>query len=142
MNYANHYKIDMQHLISLQIFFLYIFTYIKMSENLSAKYYQNSKERLQKKLLKDIKVFLIKKKEKRDNMVVIDTKYFPEDEKQNLRECRRKYYKIRKTCLIIIKETIILKSNELKKQNIRMFYKINFEVINLLQKANSNENIL
>ena len=81
MNYANHYKIDMQHLISLQIFFLYIFTYIKMSENLSAKYYQNSKERLQKKLLKDIKVFLIKKKEKRDNMVVIDTKYFPEDEK-------------------------------------------------------------
>ena len=52
-----------------------------MSENLSAKYYQNSKERLQKKLLKDIKVFLIKEKEKRDNMVVIDTKYFPEDEK-------------------------------------------------------------
>ena len=76
MNYANHYKIDMQHLISLQIFFLYIFTYIKMSENLSAKYYQNSKERLQKKLLKDIKVFLIKEKEKRDNMVVIDTNIF------------------------------------------------------------------
>ena len=37
---------------------------MKMSENSSAKYYQNSKERLQKKLFKDIKVFLKKKKRK------------------------------------------------------------------------------
>ena len=29
-----------------------------MSENLSAKYYQENKERLQKKLLKDIKMIL------------------------------------------------------------------------------------
>ena len=33
-----------------------------MSKNLPAKYYQNNKERLQKKLVKDMKVFLKKKK--------------------------------------------------------------------------------
>ena len=36
--------------------------YIKMSKNSSAKYYQNDKGRLQKKLVKDIKIFLNKKK--------------------------------------------------------------------------------
>ena len=41
-----------------------------MSESLSAKYYQKNKGRLQKKLVKDIKILLKKKKEKRDNMVV------------------------------------------------------------------------
>ena len=46
----------------------------KMSEILSAKYYQENKERLQKKLVKDIKVFLKKKKRKSDNMVVNVTK--------------------------------------------------------------------
>ena len=43
---------------------------IKMSKNVSAKYYQENKERLQKKLLKDIKIFLKKKKKKSDNMVM------------------------------------------------------------------------
>ena len=41
-----------------------------MSQNSSAKYYQDSQERLQKKLVKDIKVFL--KRRKRDNLVVND----------------------------------------------------------------------
>ena len=41
-----------------------------MSENLSAKYCQENKERLQKKLEKDTKIFLKKKKKKSDNMVV------------------------------------------------------------------------
>ena len=36
-----------------------------MSRNLSAKYYQESKGRLQKKLVKDIKTFLKKKKRKK-----------------------------------------------------------------------------
>ena len=36
-----------------------------MSKNLSAKYYQENKERLQKKLMKDIKIFLRKKNEKK-----------------------------------------------------------------------------
>ena len=41
-----------------------------MSENLSAKYYQGNKERLQKRLVEDIKIFLKKKNEKSHNMVV------------------------------------------------------------------------
>ena len=45
-----------------------------MSKTLSAKYYQENKERLQKKLVKDIKSFLKKKKKKSDNMVVNVTK--------------------------------------------------------------------
>ena len=44
-----------------------------MSKNTSAKYYQEYKERLQKMLAKDI--FLKKKKKKRD-MVVNDTKIY------------------------------------------------------------------
>ena len=42
-----------------------------MSKTLSAKYYQKNKERLRKKLEKDIKIFLKKKKKKNDNMVVM-----------------------------------------------------------------------
>ena len=38
------------------------------------KYYENNKERLQKKLVKYIEVFLKKKKKKKDNMVVNNTK--------------------------------------------------------------------
>ena len=45
-----------------------------MSQNSSAKYYQDSQERLQKKLAKDIKVFL--KRRKRDNLVVNDTNIY------------------------------------------------------------------
>ena len=41
-----------------------------MSKNLSAKYYLENKERLQKKLVKDIKILLKKKKKKSNNMVV------------------------------------------------------------------------
>ena len=47
-----------------------------MSKNLSAKYYQENKERLQKKLVKDIKIFLKKRKKKSDNMFVNVTKTF------------------------------------------------------------------
>ena len=45
-----------------------------MSKNLSAKYYQENKERLQEKLVKDIKIFLKKKTKKSDNIVVNSTK--------------------------------------------------------------------
>ena len=41
-----------------------------MSKILSAQYYQENKERLEKKLMEDIKIFLKKKKEKNGNMVV------------------------------------------------------------------------
>ena len=42
-----------------------------MSKTLTAKYYRENKERLQKKLAKDIKIFLKSKKEKIDNVVMI-----------------------------------------------------------------------
>ena len=45
-----------------------------MSKHSSAKYYEENKERLQKKLVKDIKIFLKKKKKKSGNMVVNVTK--------------------------------------------------------------------
>ena len=45
-----------------------------MSKDSAAKYYQHNKERLQKKLAKDDKVFL--KKKKSVNMVVNDTKIY------------------------------------------------------------------
>ena len=45
-----------------------------MSKNVSAKYYQENKERLQKKLVKDIKIFVKKKKKKSGSMVVNVTK--------------------------------------------------------------------
>ena len=41
-----------------------------MSKSLSAKYYQGNNERPQKKVVKDIKIFLRKKKKKSSNMVV------------------------------------------------------------------------
>ena len=49
-----------------------------MYKDSSAKYYQNNKERLQKKLVKDFKVFLKKKKKKSNDMVVNDTKIYQE----------------------------------------------------------------
>ena len=45
-----------------------------MSKKLSAKCYEENKERLQKKLVKDIKIFLKMKKKKSNNMVVNVTK--------------------------------------------------------------------
>ena len=45
-----------------------------MSKNLSANNYQENKERLEKKLMKNNKIFLKEKKKKIDNIVVKDTK--------------------------------------------------------------------
>ena len=50
--------------------------YIKKSKNLSAKYYQGNKKRLQKNFVKDIKISLKKKNKKSNNMVVNITKIF------------------------------------------------------------------
>ena len=78
------------------------FTYLKISEDSSAKYYQNNKERLEKKnLVKDIKVFLKKKKKKEWQNGLEQYKSLQEDEKQKLAEYRKKYYKMRKKSLII-----------------------------------------
>ena len=50
------------------------YVWIKMSKTLSSKYYLENRERLQKKLRKDIKIFLKKNKKKKVNMVVSITK--------------------------------------------------------------------
>ena len=50
--------------------------YIKKSKNLSVKYYQGNKKRLQKNFVKDIKISLKKKNKKSNNMVVNITKIF------------------------------------------------------------------
>ena len=47
-----------------------------MSKNSSAKYYQVNKGRLQKKLVKDIKIFLMKKNKESNNMAVKDKKIY------------------------------------------------------------------
>ena len=47
-----------------------------MSKNSSAKYYRDNKERLQKEVKKDIKIFLKKKKKRNKNMVVNDIKIY------------------------------------------------------------------
>ena len=55
-----------------------------MSKILSTKYYQEGKERLQKKLVKDIEIFLKKKKKKSNNMVLNVTKIFQKMKKSLL----------------------------------------------------------
>ena len=56
-----------------------------MPKNLSAKYYQENKERLQKKkLVKNIKIFRRKKKKKSSNMVVNVTKVSQKVKKKSL----------------------------------------------------------
>ena len=61
-----------------------------MSKDSSAKYYQSDKERLQKKFLKDVRVFLTKKKEKKWQYGCERYKNLPEDEKQKLIELQKK----------------------------------------------------
>ena len=83
-----------------------------MSKDSSAKYYQNKKRRLQKKLVKDIKVFL---KQKNNKVIIWLERYknLPEDEKQKLAEYRKKY-KMKKSLIIIITNYFGLRSNDLE----------------------------
>ena len=67
-----------------------------MSKKLSAKYYQDNKERLQKNLVKDIKVFPEKKKKKKPQYGRERYKNLLEDEKQKLVQDKKKYYKMSK----------------------------------------------
>ena len=61
-----------------------------MCKNFSAKYSQENKEKLQKKLVKDIKIFLRKKKKKKRRYDRECYKNLTEDEKQKLAEYRKK----------------------------------------------------
>ena len=67
-----------------------------MSIFLSPKCYQDTKETLQKKLVKDIKVFLEKIKEKSDSMVMNDIKIY-----QNMKN--KSWLSMKKHVMIIIK---------------------------------------
>ena len=69
----------------------------------SAKYYQNHKEGLQKKLLKDIKVFLEKKKKKSDNMVVNDTKIYQKMKTESWLSIEKNIYHEKKHLIITIR---------------------------------------
>ena len=55
-----------------------------MSKDLSAKYYQNNKERLQKKARERYQSLSKKKKKKNDNMVVNDTKIYQKMKNKSL----------------------------------------------------------
>ena len=75
-------------------FFFHI--YINMSRNWSAKYYQESKERLHKKLMKDIKVFLKEERKRNDNMVVNVTKTSQKMKNKSLLSIEKEYYRMKK----------------------------------------------
>ena len=77
--------------------FFFFLSYIKISNDSSAKYYQKNKERLQKKPVKDIEVFLKKKEKKQYGRERY--KNLTENEKQILAEYRRKH-KMRKGTLL------------------------------------------
>ena len=66
------------------IFTIFFYIYKVVSKDPSAKYYPSSKERLQKKLVKDIQVFLKKKKKKSDNVIVNDTKIYQKMKSKSL----------------------------------------------------------
>ena len=55
-----------------------------MSKNSSAKYYQNNKERLQKKSRERYQSLSIEEKKESDNMVVNDTKIYPKMKNKSL----------------------------------------------------------
>ena len=72
-----------------------------MYQNTSAKHYQDNKEQLQKTLLKELNVFLKKKKKESNNMVVKERyKNLPRNEKQNLVDYR-KNIKCKKRLIIV-----------------------------------------
>ena len=73
--------------------FLYsFFTYIKMSKDSSANYYENNKERLQKKSLKQ-------RKRERATIWLWTIQKSNTRWKKKLLEYRKKYYKMRKNAL-------------------------------------------
>ena len=55
-----------------------------MSKNVSATYYLENKEKLQKKLVKVIKIFLKAKKKKSNNMVMNVTKIYQKMKNKSL----------------------------------------------------------
>ena len=71
-----------------------------MSKNLSAKYYQENKERLQKKARERYQNLSKEEKEKKQQYGCERYKNLSEDEKQKLVEYRKKYYRMRKNVIL------------------------------------------
>ena len=71
---------------------------MKISKDSSSKYDQDNKERLQNKLVKNIKVFLKKKKKK----AIIRERYknLSKNEKRKLVEYKKKKYRMRRNTLL------------------------------------------
>ena len=79
-----------------------------MSENLSAKYYQEDKESLQKRLVKNIKIFQRKKKKKSDNIVVNVTKISQKMKTKSWLNIEKKH-RMRKKRFVLIMKNYYLK---------------------------------
>ena len=82
---------------------------MKMSKDSSAKYYQNKKERLQKKACERYQNFSKVEKEKKPQYPHERNKNIPEDEKQKLVEYRKKIYNEKKCLIIIIRNYFLNK---------------------------------
>ena len=65
------------------IFIFFFFAYLKLSKDSSAKYYQNYKERLQKKARETYQSLCKKEKEKSNNMFINDTKIYQKMKNKN-----------------------------------------------------------
>ena len=112
--------------MSSYVFFIYffLFTYIEMSEHSSAIYYQNNKERLQKEFVKDIKVFL--KKKKKENKAVNHTKIYHKMKNKSLLSIEKNIIKMRKKLLIIVTRNYCFRKWWLRK----IFWEKFFEDLN------------
>ena len=72
-----------------------------MFKNLSAKYYQENKERLQKKAHERYQNLSKEEKEKRQQQYGCERyKNLSKDEKQKVAEYRKKYYRMRKNAFL------------------------------------------
>ena len=85
-----------------------------MSKNVSAKYYQVNKERLQKRARENYQNVSKEEIEKNRKYGRKRFENLSEDEKQNLVEYRKKYYRMRENAFSELCETIILKNNDLE----------------------------
>ena len=77
-----------------------------MSKNLSAKYYQKNKERLQKKARKRYQNISKEENEKKQQYGCERYKKLSEDEKQKQVEYRKKYHRTRKTLYYSYKKVL------------------------------------
>ena len=116
-------------MFSNNFFIIFFLTYIKVSKDSWAKYYQKKNERWQKKACQRYKSLSKEEKEKKQQYGLEQYKNLPDDEKEKLAEYRKKYYKMRKTPCYnykklfvwkIMTQKFILMENRLT-LNIKMF---------------------